>query len=92
MIVAVGLREELRPKRGARVGSGLTTAPALTRKEAVAAVLKLQNFIGDRGCPGLVLASAPRARSPRVSQDGAHDGGQVKAPSSRTTRWSPTCL
>jgi hypothetical protein len=54
MIVAVGLREELRPKRGARVGSGLTTPPALTRKEAVAveeavaAVLKLQNFIRRR--------------------------------------------
>ncbi|KOO30091.1 hypothetical protein Ctob_004217 [Chrysochromulina tobinii] len=48
MIVAVGLREELRPKRGARVGSSLTTPPAMTRKEAVAAVLKLQNFIRRR--------------------------------------------
>ena len=54
MIVAVGLREELRPKRGAQVGLGLTTPPALTRKEAlaveeaVAAVLKLQNFIRRR--------------------------------------------
>ena len=36
MIVAVGLREELRPKRGAQVGLGLTTPPALTHKEAVA--------------------------------------------------------
>ena len=48
MIVAVGLREELRPKRGALVGLGLTTPPALTRKEAVAAVLKLQKFIRCR--------------------------------------------
>ena len=54
MIVAVGLREELRPKRGARVGSGLTTPPALTRKEAVAveeavaAVLKLQQLFRRR--------------------------------------------
>ena len=46
MIVAVGLREELRPKRGARVG--LTTPPGLTSKEAVAAVLKLQKFIRCR--------------------------------------------
>ena len=48
MIVAVGLREELRPKRGARVVLGLTTPPGLTRKEAVAAVLKLQKFIRCR--------------------------------------------
>ena len=48
MIVAVGLREELRPKRGALVGLGLTTPPALTRKEEVAAVLKLQKFIRCR--------------------------------------------
>jgi len=60
MIVAVGLREELRPKRGAQVGLGLTTPPALTRKEAVAveevvaveeavaAVLKLQQLFRRR--------------------------------------------
>ena len=48
MIVAVGLREELRPKRGALVGLGLTTPPALTRKEAVAAVLKLQKLFRHR--------------------------------------------
>ena len=48
MIVAVGLREELRPKRGARVVLGLTTPPGLTSKEAVAAVLKLQKFIRCR--------------------------------------------